>query len=108
MPQLDPRRQPIRLTPMLLVSATALTVGTLLWHVLQPLGGQAAPMDPGAAMALETQAYAEAAMRPGYGQPIDVPIALKEGQTLADAVVDATASPDLVAQRIIGAWSALR
>jgi len=78
---------------MLLVSATALTIGTLLWRVLQPLGGQAAPMDPGAAMALETQAYAEAAMRPGYGQPIDVPIALKEGQTLADAVVDAGVAP---------------
>ena len=38
MPQLDPRRQPIRLTPMLFVSGTALVVGTLLWRVFQPLG----------------------------------------------------------------------
>ncbi len=93
MPQLDPRRQPIRLTPMLLVSGTTLAVGTLLWHVVQPLSSHAAPMDPGAAMALETQAYAEAAVRPGYGQPIDVPIALKDGQSLADAVVDAGVAP---------------
>ena len=93
MPQLDPRRQPVRLTPMLFVSATALTVGTLLWHVFQPLGGPVQPMDPGAAMALETQAYAEAAVRPGYGQPIDVPIALKDGENLTDAVVGAGVAP---------------
>ena len=93
MPQLDPRRQPIRLTPMLLVSATALTVGTLLWRVFQPLGGPVQPMDPGAAMALETQAYAEAAARPGYSQPIDVPIALKDGETLTDAVIRAGVAP---------------
>ena len=78
---------------MLLVSGTTLAVGTLLWHVVQPLSSHAAPMDPGAAMALETQAYAEAAVRPGYGQPIDVPIALKDGQSLADAVVDAGVAP---------------
>ena len=93
MPQLDPRRQPVRLTPMLFVSATALTVGTLLWHVFQPLGGPVQPMDPGAAMALETQAYAEAAVRPGYGQPIDVPIALKDGENLTDAVIGTGVSP---------------
>ena len=93
MPQLDPRRQPIRLTPMVLVSATALTVGTLLWHVFQPLGGQVAPMDPGAAMALETQAYAEAATRPGFSQPLDVPIALKDGENLTDAVIRTGVAP---------------
>ncbi|MEI9905104.1 MAG: hypothetical protein WDN06_14955 [Asticcacaulis sp.] len=61
MAQLDPRRQPVRVTPMIFASALALTVGTMLWQVLQPVAGLTQPMDPAAAMALETQAYAEAA-----------------------------------------------
>ncbi|MGZ3306414.1 MAG: M23 family peptidase, partial [Asticcacaulis sp.] len=93
MPQLDPRRQPIRLTPMVLVSAVALTIGTLAWRLLQPLGGEVSPMDPGAAMSLETRAYAEAAARPGYGAPVDVPISLREGENLADAVARTGVAP---------------
>ena len=93
MAQLDPRRQPVRLTPMIFVSATALTVGTLLWRMLQPMPGAIAPMDPAAAMALETQAYAEAAARPGYDQPVDVPISLKAGESLADAVTRTGVAP---------------
>ncbi len=71
---------------MIFVSATALTIGALLWHVVKPLPGLADPMDPAAAMALETQAYAEAAARPGYGQPVDVPLSVKSGESLVDAV----------------------
>lgn len=93
MAQLDPRRQPIRLTPMIFTSATALTVGVLLWRVFQPLPGAVAPMDPATAMALETQAYAEAAARPGYAQPVDVTISLKTGESLADAVTRAGVAP---------------
>ncbi len=93
MAQLDPRRQPVRLTPMIFASATVLTVGSLLWRVLQPLPGAVAPMDPAAAMALETQAFAEAAARPGYGQPVDVSISLRNGESLADAVVRAGVAP---------------
>ncbi len=93
MAQHDPRRQPVRVTPMIFASATALTVGTLLWRVLQPLPGLAQPMDPAAAMALETEAYAEAAARPGYAQPVDVPISMKDGETLADAVIRAGVAP---------------
>ena len=93
MAQLDPRRQPVRLTPMLFASATALTVGTLMWKVLQPLP-VAAPMDPAAALALETQAYAEAAARPGYEQPVDVPVSLRSGETLAGALIRLGIAPD--------------
>ena len=60
---------------MIFALATALTVGTLLWKVVQPMNGAVQPMDPAAAMALETRAFAEAAARPGYEQPVDVPVA---------------------------------
>ena len=94
MAQLDPRRQPVRLTPMIFASATALTIGTLLFRVLTPLQGDVKPLDPATAIALETQAYAEAAARPGYSQPVDVPISLKAGESLADAVVRAGVAPN--------------
>ncbi len=94
MAQHDPRRQPVRVTPMIFASATALTVGMLLWKVLQPLPGMAQPMDSAAAMALETEAYAEAASRPGYSQPVDVPISVRTGETLTDAVIRAGVTPD--------------
>lgn len=74
---------------MIFASATALTVGMLFWRVLQPMPGVASPMDPAAAMALETQAYAEAAARPGYSQPVDIAISLRTGESLTDAVVRA-------------------
>ncbi len=94
MPQLDPRKQPIRLTPMAFASVTALTLGTLVWHVCQPLASPVQPMDPSASMALETQAYAEAAARPGYGQPEDVPISLRGGEDLTAAVIRTGVAPD--------------
>lgn len=94
MAQLDPRRQPVRLTPMVFALATALTVGTLLWKMVQPMQGMGSPMDPAAAMALETQAYAEAAARPGFSQPIDMPISLRNGETLDQAVTRMGVNPD--------------
>ncbi len=94
MAQLDPRRQPVRLTPMIFALATALTVGTLLWKVVQPMNGAVQPMDPAAAMALETSAFAEAAARPGYEQPVDVPVSLRSGETLASAIIRLGVAPD--------------
>jgi len=93
MAQLDPRRQPIRLTPMLFASAVAITAGVLTWRFVQPLHDLGAPMDPQASMALETQAFAEAAARPGYTTAVDVPISLRSGETLADAVTRMGVAP---------------
>ena len=80
---------------MVLTSATALTVGFLMWRLFQPVPGQATAMDPTAAMALETQAYAEASVRPGYGQAVDVPISLSANETLSDAVARIGVAPDV-------------
>ncbi|MGA9659318.1 MAG: peptidoglycan DD-metalloendopeptidase family protein [Asticcacaulis sp.] len=71
---------------MVFALGTALMVGTLLWKVVQPIQGMASTMDPVTTMALETQAYAEAAARPGYAQPVDVPISLRSGETLVSAI----------------------
>ncbi|ADU12578.1 M23 family metallopeptidase [Asticcacaulis excentricus] len=86
MAQLDPRRQPVRLTPMVLVSATALTVATLVWRVYQPLPSELPTLDPSATLALETRALAEAAARPGFTQPVNVQIMVRAGETLTQAL----------------------
>ncbi|MDC7684758.1 peptidoglycan DD-metalloendopeptidase family protein [Asticcacaulis sp. BYS171W] len=86
MAQLDPRRQPVRLTPMVFVTAAALTVGTLIWRVFQPLPSTLPAMDPSAVLALETRALAEAAARPGFAQPTNVQIMLRAGETLSQAL----------------------
>jgi len=78
---------------MVFALATALTVGTLLWKVVQPLNNMV-PMDPATAMALETQAFAEAAARPGYEQTVDVPVSLRAGETLTDAIIRLGVAPD--------------
>lgn len=79
---------------MVFALATALTVGTLLWKVVQPMNGAVQPMDPAAAMALETQAFAEAAARPGFEQPVDVPVSLRSGETLDRAITRLGVAPD--------------
>jgi murein DD-endopeptidase MepM/ murein hydrolase activator NlpD len=89
MAKLDPRRQPLRLTPMVFASAAALTIGMLVWRVFQPVDTGLPIMDPGSIMALETRAYAAAAQRPGYSQSINVPILVRSGETLSAAVIRA-------------------
>ncbi|WP_140984540.1 M23 family metallopeptidase [Asticcacaulis tiandongensis] len=86
MTQLDPRRQPVRLTPMIFLAAATLTVGTLLWRVVQPMPATATEMDPAAILALETRALTEAASRPGFAQPVNVPVIVRAGESLAQAV----------------------
>jgi murein DD-endopeptidase MepM/ murein hydrolase activator NlpD len=86
MAQLDPRRQPVRLTPMIFVSAAALTVGFLIWRVFQPLPSTLPEMDHSAILALETRALAEAAARPGFAQPVNVQIMVRAGESLAQAL----------------------
>jgi len=100
MAQIDPRRQPVRLTPMIFATAAIMTLGTLMWKVVQPVTGMATPIDPAAAMALETQAFAEAAARPGYSQPVEVPISLRQGESLTDAVARTGVAPNVAAAAV--------
>ncbi|WP_229807850.1 M23 family metallopeptidase [Asticcacaulis endophyticus] len=107
MAQLDPRRQPVRLTPMVFATVAALTVGTLIWRVFQPTPGilPGMALDPGAVMALETEAYAVASARPGFDQPEQVAILVRSGETLSQAIArtgvapaDAQAAVNLLSQ----------
>jgi murein DD-endopeptidase MepM/ murein hydrolase activator NlpD len=86
MAQLDPRRQPIRLTPMLFVSATALLVCTLTWRVLAPMPSTAA-LAPQASMSMETEALAAAAQRPGLETALNVAVNVRKGESLIQAVL---------------------
>lgn len=78
---------------MIFVSAAALTVGTLLWRVFQPLPADMPAMDPSAVLALETRAFAEAAARPGFVSPVNVQIMVRAGETLVQALARTGVSP---------------
>lgn len=86
MAQLDPRKQPMRLTPLAALTACAAVAGSLLWRVIDPMPGGMPVMDPASIIAMETKAFAAVSMRPGYGQPEDVPVIIRKGETLVQAV----------------------
>jgi murein DD-endopeptidase MepM/ murein hydrolase activator NlpD len=86
MAQLDPRKQPIRLTPLIFITVTLVALGSLFWRIFDPLPGRLPVMDPASVIALETRAFAAAATRPGFGQPEDLPIIVRKGETLEQAV----------------------
>ncbi len=105
MTQLDPRRQPVRLTPYLATTATAVLVSALIWRVFQPGEPSLPKLDPEQVTDLETRAYAEAASRQGFAEPLTMPVSVKTGETLADAVArtgvsseDARAAVNLLSQ----------
>ena len=93
MAQLDPRRQALRLTPMILVSIAALSVGSLMWKVIAPLPSIRQVLDANALMALETRAMAAGAARPGYAEPVNIAVNLKNGETLNAALLRVGISP---------------
>jgi murein DD-endopeptidase MepM/ murein hydrolase activator NlpD len=119
MAQFDPRRQPLRFAPHLITAAAAIVVTALIWRVVEPAEGarSASPdLDPTAIAALESKAFAAASARPGFGEPLSVPVKLRAGETVAHAVVrlgvateDAQAAAKALAQanvRAIGAFQA--
>lgn len=71
---------------MIFLAAATLTAGSLLWRVVQPMPATATSMDPTAILALETRALSEAALRPGFAQAVNVPVIVRGGESLAQAV----------------------
>lgn len=88
MAQFDPRRQPVRLSPHLFTVCAAVAVAALVWRVYQPLetSAQAAGLTPVQLAQLESQAFAAASAPDGLSNPEIVPVEVRSGETLEQAV----------------------
>lgn len=87
MAQFDPRRQPLRFAPHLLTAVAALSVTALIWRVYEPVEAvEVPPLDPTAVAALEAKAFVAAESRPGMDLPVNVPVRVRGGETIAQAV----------------------
>ena len=88
MAQFDPRRQPVRISPHLFTVCAAVAVAALVWRVYQPLetSAQAAGLTPVQLAQLESQAYAAASAPDGLTNPEIVPVEVRTGETLEQAV----------------------
>jgi len=87
MAQFDPRRQPLRFAPHLLTAVAALAVTALIWRVYEPAQAlEVPPLDPTAVAALEAKAFVAAETRPGLNLPETVPVRVRGGESIQDAV----------------------
>ena len=88
MAQFDPRRQPVRVSPHLFTVCAAVAVAALVWRVYQPLetSAQAAGLTPVQLAQLESQAYAAASAPDGLTNPEIIPVEVRSGETLEQAV----------------------
>ncbi|WP_296815580.1 peptidoglycan DD-metalloendopeptidase family protein [Brevundimonas sp.] len=88
MAQFDPRRQPVRVSPHLFTVCAAVAVAALVWRVYQPLetAAQAAGLTPVQLAQLESQAFAAASAPDGLTNPEIVPVEVRSGETLEQAV----------------------
>ena len=88
MAQFDPRRQPVRVSPHLFTVSAAVAVAALVWRVYQPLetSAQAAGLTPVQLAQLESQAYAAASAPDGLTNPEIIPVEVRSGETLEQAV----------------------
>lgn len=88
MAQFDPRRQPVRVSPHLFTVCAAVAVAALTWRVYQPMEAAASPagLTPAQLASLESRAYTDAAAMDGMEAPELVPVEVRFGETLAQAV----------------------
>jgi len=87
MAQFDPRRQPLRFAPHLLTAVAALAVTALIWRVYEPAEAvEVPPLDPTAVAALEARAFVAAEARPGLNLAESVPVRVRGGESIQQAV----------------------
>jgi murein DD-endopeptidase MepM/ murein hydrolase activator NlpD len=103
MQEFDPRRQPFRLTPSLVVLAAgcaAVALGLKLTAPDTPKTTAKKALDPAAASALQHVAFARAEAQPGFARPESVAVKVLPGETLQTAVTRAGVAPDEARQAV--------
>ena len=103
----DPRRPTFRLAPRLLASVAGLAILGFGWRLAAIEHSHAQvqaprPLSPTALAALQTEAFAQSAVRPGFAAPIDIPVKIQRGETFEAAVRRVGVAP-ADARQVVGA-----
>lgn len=96
MAQFDPRRQPVRVSPHLFTVCAAVAVAALTWRVYQPMeaAAQTAGFSPAQLASLEARAFADASAPDGLQTPELIPVEVRSGETLIQAVARTGVDPN--------------
>jgi murein DD-endopeptidase MepM/ murein hydrolase activator NlpD len=97
MQEFDPRRPTLRLAPRLFTAVAGLAALGLGWKltaadVEAPI--VKAPLDAAALVALQHVAFASAEAQPGFDRPQSIPVKVRPGETLENAVQRAGVAPE--------------
>lgn len=98
MQEFDPRRPTLRLAPKVLTAIAGLAALGLGWKLTAPDTPVAAvaraPLDAAAMAALQHNAFAGAEAQPGFDRPQSIPVQVRPGETLENAVLRTGIAPN--------------
>ena len=98
MQEFDPRRPTLRLAPKVLTAIAGLAALGLGWKLTAPdtpvTAVARAPLDAAAMAALQHNAFAGAEAQPGFDRPQSIPVQVRPGETLENAVLRTGIAPN--------------
>jgi len=97
MQEFDPRRPTTRLAPKVLTALAGLAALGLGWKLTAPdapVQVVRAPLDANALAALQHAAFASAEAQPGFKRPESIPVQVRPGETLENAVLRTGIAPN--------------
>ena len=98
MQEFDPRRPTLRLAPRVFTAIAGLAALGLGWKLTAPAAPTTAaahaPLDAAALAALQHTAFASAEAQPGFDRPESIPVKVRPGETLENAVLRAGVAPN--------------
>lgn len=109
MQEFDPRRPTLRLAPRLFTAVAGLAALGLGWKLTAadvPTPVKAA-LDPAALVALQHIAFASAEAQPGFDRPQSIPVKVRPGETLENAVERAGVAPEEARQVVAALHGAI-
>jgi murein DD-endopeptidase MepM/ murein hydrolase activator NlpD len=97
MQEFDPRRPTLRLAPKVFTAIAGLAALGLGWKLTAtdaPMQVVKAPLDASALAALQHAAFASAEAQPGFERPESIPVKVRPGETLENAVLRTGIAPN--------------
>jgi murein DD-endopeptidase MepM/ murein hydrolase activator NlpD len=97
MQEFDPRRPTLRLAPKVFTAIAGLAALGVAWKLAAPdapVQVVKAPLDASALAALQHAAFASAEAQPGFERPESIPVQVRPGETLENAVLRTGIAPN--------------